>query len=141
MAKSSPPAHEFRTEADALAGPSKPRREHPPRTAAVPDGQAANYAGASGPGARLSFQPAPHPVTTGPEHHGLQSFRSRAPGARPFSAIAQRNGPGAVHQFSLDPTSEQRLEDLQRESVGFLQRINVPVRDLTGKVIGLARPT
>jgi hypothetical protein len=38
------------------------------------------------------------------------------------------------HQFSLDPTSEQRLEDLQRESVGFLQRINVPgVRDLTGR--------
>jgi hypothetical protein len=57
-----------------------------------------------------------------------------------FSAIAQRNGAGrgVAHQFSLDPTSEQRLEDLQRESVGFLQRINVPgVRDLTGKVIGL----
>jgi P2 family phage major capsid protein len=57
-----------------------------------------------------------------------------------YSAIAQINGAsrGVTHQFALDPTAEQRLEDLQRESVGFLQRINVPgVRDLTGKVIGL----
>jgi P2 family phage major capsid protein len=57
-----------------------------------------------------------------------------------FAAIQQRNGAsrGVGHQFSLDPASEQRLEDLQRESVGFLQRINVPgVRDLTGQVIGL----
>jgi hypothetical protein len=30
----------------------------------------------------LSRPARPHPVTTGPEHHGLQSFRSRAPGAR-----------------------------------------------------------
>jgi hypothetical protein len=57
-----------------------------------------------------------------------------------YSAIAQINGAsrGVTHQFALDPTAEQRLEDLQRESVGFLQRINVPgVRDLTGTVIGL----
>jgi P2 family phage major capsid protein len=85
--------------------------------------------------------PAPHPVTTGPEHHGLQSFRSRAPGARRTlfrHRTDQRASRGVTHQFALDPTAEQRLEDLQRESVGFLQRINVPgVRDLTGKVIGL----
>ncbi|PTR05323.1 MULTISPECIES: P2 family phage major capsid protein [unclassified Novosphingobium] len=57
-----------------------------------------------------------------------------------YAAIQQRNNAprGVSRQFSLDPTSEQRLEDLQRENVGFLQRINVPgVRDLTGQVIGL----
>jgi hypothetical protein len=57
-----------------------------------------------------------------------------------FTAIQQRNGAsrGIGHQFSLEPASEQRLEDLQRENVGFLQRINVPaVRDLKGQVIGL----
>ncbi|MDT8758228.1 phage major capsid protein, P2 family [Sphingomonas psychrotolerans] len=57
-----------------------------------------------------------------------------------FNAIAHMNGAsrGVGHQFALDPTAEQRLEDLQRESVGFLQRINVPaVRDLVGQIIGL----
>lgn len=57
-----------------------------------------------------------------------------------FTAIAQLNGAsrGVAHQFSVDPTAEQRLEDLQREQVGFLQRINVMgVRDLKGDVIGL----
>ncbi|WP_179505647.1 MULTISPECIES: P2 family phage major capsid protein [unclassified Sphingomonas] len=57
-----------------------------------------------------------------------------------FTAIQQRNGAtrGVGKQFSLEPASEQRLEDLQRENVGFLQRINVPgVRDLKGQVIGL----
>lgn len=57
-----------------------------------------------------------------------------------FTAIAQLNGAqrGVAHQFTLDPTTEQRLEDLQRENVGFLNRINViGVRDLVGQVIGL----
>ncbi|MGE4324187.1 MAG: phage major capsid protein, P2 family [Sphingobium sp.] len=57
-----------------------------------------------------------------------------------FTAIAQLNGAsrGVHHQFAVDPTAEQRLEDLQRENVGFLQRINVmPQRDLIGEVIGL----
>ena len=57
-----------------------------------------------------------------------------------FNAIVQINGAtrGVAHQFSLDPTAEQRLEDLQREQVGFLQEINViGVRDLIGAVIGL----
>lgn len=57
-----------------------------------------------------------------------------------FNAIAQRNGAsrGVHSQFSLDPTSEQRLEDLQREQVAFLQRVNIiGVRDLIGQVIGL----
>lgn len=57
-----------------------------------------------------------------------------------FSAIAGLNGAsrGVAHQFTLDPTAEQRLEDLQRESVAFLDRINVfGVRDLIGQVIGL----
>jgi hypothetical protein len=65
---------------------SKPRRRTPPRTstapAAVRTDRPPTMPGSSRPGARPSFQPAPHPVTTGPEHHGLQSFRSRAPGAR-----------------------------------------------------------
>lgn len=57
-----------------------------------------------------------------------------------FNAIVHLNGAtrGVAHQFSLDPTAEQRLEDLQREEVGFLQQINViGVRDLIGQVIGL----
>lgn len=57
-----------------------------------------------------------------------------------FTAIAQMNGAprGVAHQFALDPTAEQRLEDLQREQVGFLNRVNMPaVRDLTGQVIGI----
>jgi len=57
-----------------------------------------------------------------------------------FTAIAQLNGAsrGVEHQFALDPTAEQRLEDLQREEVGFLQQINmIGVRDLIGAVIGL----
>lgn len=57
-----------------------------------------------------------------------------------YTAIAQINGAsrGVHSSFALDPTAEQRLEDLQREQVGFLQRINVlGVRDLVGQVIGL----
>lgn len=57
-----------------------------------------------------------------------------------FTAIASVNGAsrGVAHQFALSPNAEQRLEDLQRENVGFLQRINVPaVRDLVGQIIGL----
>jgi len=56
-----------------------------------------------------------------------------------FNAIAQaNNADGVSRQFALDPTSEQRLEDLQREQVGFLQRINViGVRDMIGQIIGL----
>ena len=57
-----------------------------------------------------------------------------------YTAIAQINGAprGVHHQFSVDPVAEQRLEDLQREQVGFMQRINViGVRDMLGQVIGL----
>ncbi|WP_260925457.1 phage major capsid protein, P2 family [Novosphingobium sp. 9] len=57
-----------------------------------------------------------------------------------FAAITQLNGAarGIENQFALDPTAEQRLEDLQREQVAFLDRINVfGVRDLIGQVIGL----
>ena len=56
-----------------------------------------------------------------------------------YRHIEQLNGARSIHkQFSVDPTAEQRLEDLQREQVGFLDRINVlPVRDLIGQVIGL----
>lgn len=57
-----------------------------------------------------------------------------------YTAIAQINGAsrGVHSSFALDPTAEQRLEDLQREQVAFLQRINViGVRDLVGQVIGL----
>lgn len=57
-----------------------------------------------------------------------------------YSAIAQMNGAqrGVHREFSVDPTAEQRLEDLQREEVGFLGRVNVlPQRDLIGQVIGL----
>lgn len=58
-----------------------------------------------------------------------------------FTAIAQLNGAsrGVHHQFAVEPTAEQRLEDLQREQVGFMQRINiVPVRDMIGQVIGMS---
>lgn len=57
-----------------------------------------------------------------------------------YTAITQLNGAtrGVHSKFALDPTAEQRLEDLQREQVGFLQRVNViGVRDLVGQVIGL----
>lgn len=58
-----------------------------------------------------------------------------------FATMARVNpaaARGVDRQFSLSPTAEQRLEDLQREAVGFLQRINViGVRDLVGQVIGL----
>jgi hypothetical protein len=81
---------EFRAEADALAvklQQLEATQENTPRTstapAAVRTDRPPTMPGSSRPGARPpSFQPAPHPVTTGPEHHGLQSFRSRAPGAR-----------------------------------------------------------
>ncbi|WP_374406505.1 phage major capsid protein, P2 family [Pelagerythrobacter sp.] len=56
-----------------------------------------------------------------------------------YSAIGNINGVANVHRkFALDPTSEQRLEDMQREEIAFLERINIiPVRDLIGQVIGL----
>lgn len=57
-----------------------------------------------------------------------------------FAAIATMNGAsrGVAHQFALDPVAEQRLEDLQRESVGFLSRVNMPsVTQLSGQVIGI----
>ncbi len=56
-----------------------------------------------------------------------------------FTAIQRVNNARDISRnFTLSPTSEQRLEDLQRESVGFLQRVNVMgVRDLQGDVIGL----
>lgn len=56
-----------------------------------------------------------------------------------YNAISRVNGVENVQrQFSVDPAAEQRLEDLQREEVGFLDRINIlPVRDLIGDVIGL----
>ena len=56
-----------------------------------------------------------------------------------FTAIGSANGSGDVsRQFALAPTSEQRLEDLQREQVAFLDRINVlGVRDILGQVIGI----
>jgi P2 family phage major capsid protein len=56
-----------------------------------------------------------------------------------FTAIGQANGARDVSRdFALAPNSEQRLEDLQREQVGFLERINViGVRDLIGQVIGM----
>jgi len=57
-----------------------------------------------------------------------------------FSHIAAiNNAPrGVHHQFAVDPLAEQRLEDLQRQEVAFLDRINmIPVRDLVGQVIGL----
>lgn len=56
-----------------------------------------------------------------------------------FTAIGNANGVRNIsRQFALAPTSEQRLEDLQRESVGLLQRINIiSQRDLIGQVLGL----
>lgn len=57
-----------------------------------------------------------------------------------FTRIAQMNGAtrGVAHQFALEPASEQRLEDLQRENVGFLSRINMmPVPQLKGQVVGI----
>lgn len=56
-----------------------------------------------------------------------------------LSAIASVNSVADVsRQFSLDPTSEQKLEDLQSEEVGFLNLINVfGVRDLKGEVLGM----
>ncbi|MEC7932935.1 MAG: P2 family phage major capsid protein, partial [Pseudomonadota bacterium] len=57
-----------------------------------------------------------------------------------YAAITQINAPsrGVHSSFALDPTAEQRIEDLQREQVAFLQRINViGVRDMIGQVIGL----
>ncbi|WP_313801023.1 phage major capsid protein, P2 family [Sphingobium sp.] len=57
-----------------------------------------------------------------------------------YTAIAQINAAarGVHHQFAVDPVAEQRLEAVQREQVGFMQRINViPVRDMIGQVIGL----
>ena len=56
-----------------------------------------------------------------------------------YNAIQSINGTDNVHrQFAVDPIADQRLEDLQRENVAFLNRINViPVRDLIGTVIGM----
>ncbi|MXO64836.1 phage major capsid protein, P2 family [Altericroceibacterium endophyticum] len=67
------------------------------------------------------------------------SDRGRTALGNLYRHIGQLNGTGNVHKlFSVDPTAEQRLEDMQREQVGFLDRINVEsVRDLIGEVIGL----
>ncbi|WJS98190.1 P2 family phage major capsid protein [Novosphingobium humi] len=56
-----------------------------------------------------------------------------------YSSIMRVNGAASVsRQFSLDPTAEQRLEDMQREQVDFLDRINlIGVRDLVGQVLRL----
>lgn len=56
-----------------------------------------------------------------------------------YASIARlNNAHGVREEFSLSPTAEQRLEDMQREQIGFLSRINMPtVRDLIGEVIGL----
>lgn len=57
-----------------------------------------------------------------------------------YNNVARHNGAsrGVHNQFSVEPTAEQRLEDMQREEVGFLDLINVmPVRDLIGAPIGL----
>ncbi|NBC35557.1 hypothetical protein GTZ99_03190 [Novosphingobium sp. FSY-8] len=52
--------------------------------------------------------------------------------------LAANNGRDIARQFTLAPSVEQRLEDLQRENVGFLSRVNViPQRDLKGQVLGL----
>jgi P2 family phage major capsid protein len=67
------------------------------------------------------------------------SPRGRAALTGLYSAIAHRNNITNVHeQFAVDPTSEQRLEDAQRESVAFLGFVNfVPQRDLVGGIIGI----
>lgn len=56
-----------------------------------------------------------------------------------YVTIAQVNNAANIHrQFSIDPTVEQRIEDLQTESVEFLREINIyPVRDLKGQTIGM----
>lgn len=52
-----------------------------------------------------------------------------------YANIERLNGAPSVHRsFSVDPTAEQRLEDMQRQQVDFLDRINImPVRDLIGQ--------
>lgn len=66
------------------------------------------------------------------------STRGRGVLDRHFATIAQINGATNIHkQFAVDPTVEQRIEDLQTESVEFLQAINIyGVRDLKGQTIG-----
>ncbi len=56
-----------------------------------------------------------------------------------YRRIEELNGTRSAHKlFTVDPTAEQRLEDLQREEVGFLDRINImPMRDLIGDVVGM----
>jgi hypothetical protein len=75
---------EFRTEADALALQvhklEAAQETTPPRATARAAARTDNPRPM--PGFSEPSPPAPHPVTTGPEHHGLQPFRSRAPGAR-----------------------------------------------------------
>lgn len=58
---------------------------------------------------------------------------------RHFATIAQVNHAADVRrQFAIDPTVEQRIEDLQTESIEFLREINVyPVQDLKGQTIGM----
>lgn len=56
-----------------------------------------------------------------------------------YATICQLNGTDNVHrQFNIEPTVEQRIEDLQTESVAFLNAINIyGVRDLKGQTIGM----
>lgn len=67
------------------------------------------------------------------------STRGRDALDRHYANIAQVNNTANVHrQFNIDPTVEQRLEDLQTESVEFLNAINIyGVRDLKGQTIGM----
>ncbi|HZG33702.1 MAG TPA: P2 family phage major capsid protein, partial [Sphingopyxis sp.] len=67
------------------------------------------------------------------------STRGRDALDRHYANIAQINNTANVHrQFNIDPTVEQRLEDLQTESVEFLNAINIyGVRDLKGQTIGM----
>lgn len=67
------------------------------------------------------------------------SQRGREALDRHYATIGQINNTSNVHrQFTIDPTVEQRLEDLQTESVEFLNAINIfGVRDLKGQTIGM----
>lgn len=69
----------------------------------------------------------------------ILSTRGREALDRHYTNIGQVNSVANVHrQFNVDPTVEQRLEDLQTESVEFLNSINIyGVRDLKGQTIGM----
>ncbi|WP_306094937.1 phage major capsid protein, P2 family [Qipengyuania flava] len=58
-----------------------------------------------------------------------------------YQNVERANGAsrGVHSQFAVDPTAEQRLEDMQREEVAFMGLINVfGVRDMIGQPIGLS---